>query len=1537
MHAGCAGMLALVLLLAASPAARADRRLMGNSATETTTTSSPPQPIFKAGTNGCPINSYDYCNYTYGNSTTRCPSCAACKTIDGFGENVQACRLPYKLNGIVLDSDICPNSTLSTPVYANSDSSSERAIGTLITYRTAQGWLIATVRLDCPWLMWFSYNGKMPATSVTPVQTNLVSATAMTRRRRLAASSGSTSTICPSLTTDGTILYGKGNGQYQNGREDARSTLSLTYKSTKTTVVAQIPMYRYQNNGDGSNNNEDNGGDGWYSCYTFMHQMKVSTTCENVKNSLISLTLPLVFKVVSDGMKCSVASVETTVKTGPDTPISCLDTTDNHCTPSPPPPLPPSPSQSPTLSPSPSQSPSPSASPSPSPSPMASPSPSPSASPSPSPTPSPSPSVDPSPSPTPSPSPSAEPSPTPSSSPSTWPSPEPSYPSPSPQPNTLPPTNLTDPDGKGKCYNQYDQDGNILKVTCIYIEIPPDSAVTVDPQGNLVTSSGVNNTEDIAKEEGKDGSLKEPPMAPSPSPSPSSSPSLVPSLEPPSPTPSLAPPSSAPPPMPPILSPLDERAKDRPIIVFDTGEDDPVRNYENPPVVPDTTGSSFGVDSPALEGPGTFTPKISTGSSTALGSDKGLTVGGTAEDLPTNSSDSSSSPAPSAEPSPTPTPSPSAEPSPTPSPTPSLSPSPSPSTEPSPSMCDCGDSLNPSGLCTGNRIPLHYYSRTTSTLIGTTCIDEPRIDNTTGAFVLPICFRRTCVTNNSLDADTIDLIAPNVTLPAQYQQPSVGVALTLLRPNCVLEAWAEGFPVQEDKYNSLLFNEADTVVTPGGGLAKFTAHLSAQPHCDDRSAVFMLNVMPLQLVDTVYNMCPKHAIPDKINGNTDCPAGKVMVFLDIMDGNWTKDPSFSTVKQCVDPANYDMFGGEMAISYCWSFGQMPDPFAIHPFRVRMPNVTYYNIQRMPGGKWDTRVNKPIDRGVTVSLTVKTTKDEVISISESGTYTLPSTGIYSVDLEILVPVGLDDQSVSVQMFGPPNPPPPTELCPCPKDLPADGECPGNTAMLTASLVADPNVTQRGCVPSPYWDAAKGELMFSHCWRYLCLDSRFQKQDYFLDLEFTDKYNVAEVPAGQHRLDWFKPKVVDMFLKFKYNDQPNLDDYAQYSSRNGQSQYITVPTGGIRQMGVRFKIPYNMIYDTNSGSVNLNTDVSRLVPPPPPPLAITNYSYTVNRTGTVLKSQIFVSELVNSSRLDLGAMTNFSSDIQSQIESYIMTSDVAFPDYGLVKSCTPTDVQSVLNMVASKYGVSPDLLSASCQYNYVKPSSVSTSSARRRRGLLQTTTANGTNVCKPRISLTITLPLDAPLNGDMSGALAAATTAANAVYTALGNDACYVPTGAESAIGTLVTFTTSNPLATCEYLLQAFASSNNLTTDIVRTFNCGDYEPKKPYPVGLIILWSVIGAVGLVGIILGVVLLVAWRRRRSSNLLMIDADTSNVFKRPHSPNNKVSPREVFPKGGVAEGLDRPDTPTRRIYANSAGSAVPPVAGNHARIMAWRDPEA
>jgi hypothetical protein len=305
----------------------------------------------------------------------------------------------------------------------------------------------------------------------------------------------------------------------------------------------------------------------------------------------------------------------------------------------------------------------------------------------------------------------------------------------------------------------------------------------------------------------------------------------------------------------------------------------------------------------------------------------------------------------------------------------------------------------------------------------------PRPALPTGALVLSFCWRRACLGKGaSFDNEDLELTAADVPLPAPFAASSVGVALTMLRPACAAEAWAEAVPVLSAKFNSLLLNEADTVTTPGGGLARFTAHIlvsgrrllccvcerrraagaaceaavnractsvlvchrthktwylhalpidQAPAGCDDRSASFLLNVQQLALQETIYNMCPvvrqgralgtqlrtclgahadargcrrmsttaplprgaardsplppraplQHAIPDTRNGNADCPASKVPVYLDITDAAWVKDPRYPTVKQCVDPANFDQFNGSMAISYCWGFGQLPTQFS----------------------------------------------------------------------------------------------------------------------------------------------------------------------------------------------------------------------------------------------------------------------------------------------------------------------------------------------------------------------------------------------------------------------------------------------------------------------------------------------------------------------------------------------------------------------------------------------------------------------------------
>lgn len=144
---------------------------------------------------------------------------------------MQACRLPVSMNGVIPDSAICASSIRVTPIYAFAGSATSNAIGSLITFRTVAGYLVATARFDCPWQSYFSYNGKTPATAGYAAQDTTTTVSGR-RRRGLAAkpSSSTTTTTCPQLTSNGTVLAGQGHDQYQNGRPDSRSYLFIKYK-----------------------------------------------------------------------------------------------------------------------------------------------------------------------------------------------------------------------------------------------------------------------------------------------------------------------------------------------------------------------------------------------------------------------------------------------------------------------------------------------------------------------------------------------------------------------------------------------------------------------------------------------------------------------------------------------------------------------------------------------------------------------------------------------------------------------------------------------------------------------------------------------------------------------------------------------------------------------------------------------------------------------------------------------------------------------------------------------------------------------------------------------------------------------------------------------------------------------------------------------------------------------------------------------------------------------------------------------------------
>lgn len=130
-----------------------------------------------------------------------------------------------------------------------------------------------------------------------------------------------------------------------------------------------------------------------------------------------------------------------------------------------------------------------------------------------------------------------------------------------------------------------------------------------------------------------------------------------------------------------------------------------------------------------------------------------------------------------------------------------------------------------------------------------------------------------------------------------------------------------------------------------------------------------------------------------------------------------------------------------------------------------------------------------------------------------------------------------------------------------------------------------------------------------------------------------------------------------------------------------------------------------------------------------------------------------------------------------------------------------------------------------------------------------------------------------------------------------------------------------------LLQAFANSNNLTADLVRTFRCQDYNPKKKrWSAGMIALFVISGVLGAVLLGVLIYLFVAWRRRRAANLMFISSAGGVSGAAPTNAGHKVVPADAlsndpgYPrKGAVAESVE---IPGRRWSAT--GNRVLPVVG-------------
>lgn len=147
---------------------------------------------------------------------------------------MQYCRLPTNLNGWIDQVELCPNTMRTQKIYINAGTNAETVIGVMYQYRSKWGYLISTIRLDCPYMIFFSTRPNA---------------------RRSLLESGSTSRdllVAPSLpaglTSNGSVLMGQGHNQYKEGKPDMANFIDISYTLLNGTTV-NLPtqyMMRYQ-------------------------------------------------------------------------------------------------------------------------------------------------------------------------------------------------------------------------------------------------------------------------------------------------------------------------------------------------------------------------------------------------------------------------------------------------------------------------------------------------------------------------------------------------------------------------------------------------------------------------------------------------------------------------------------------------------------------------------------------------------------------------------------------------------------------------------------------------------------------------------------------------------------------------------------------------------------------------------------------------------------------------------------------------------------------------------------------------------------------------------------------------------------------------------------------------------------------------------------------------------------------------------------------------------------------------------------------
>ncbi|KAG2482150.1 hypothetical protein HYH03_018909, partial [Edaphochlamys debaryana] len=479
-----------------------------------------------------------------------------------------------------------------------------------------------------------------------------------------------------------------------------------------------------------------------------------------------------------------------------------------------------------------------------------------------------------------------------------------------------------------------------------------------------------------------------------------------------------------------------------------------------------------------------------------------------------------------------------------------------------------------------------------------------------------------------------------------------------------------------------------------------------------------------------------------------CPGIKVPILLETLDAPSGRQTS---IMQCIDPANYDIYTGRMAYSYCWRYSCIPDVFATSTFTATCTDLERWNIAKMEG---KFKLGMQHSEGVRMHVVGKP-KNPALPLmqleekNDQDWIDIPEGGVGNFTFVYTIAPGLDDLSAAVVMDASPRPPPPPSppgppgtSCACPL-LPEQTNggdatrCNSTYATMKLRLDDDPSVEHLQCTSWPNYDLIMREMAWSYCWRYDCLPPTFIGKSYTAAIENVTKHNIQLIPpAGYKLLTLVAPYGMYITVDFELRDGTAFTRNSTVGRRvvSGREQNVTL-NQPLDHINITYHIPKVWGIDGMAAATVLRyIDGSEFPRPPSPPPAPPRPPAPPPLPPAAPRLLVTADFLVLAAVPLSSLLPNVSG---ASLAGYTVSIPIKFYDFTALPDCSDASVNAFKALAVRAFNITDaSTVSISCRFS--APTSdlpVLRRVLRAIARLLQAGTTNST-----AIEATLTLPID-----------------------------------------------------------------------------------------------------------------------------------------------------------------------------------------------------